>query len=363
MNDQDKAKLDAALREVAEIVSKAPDGDIPELLGDGILDELMQAIAKPKAAGQGTPYEYLLDNKNRLQLLALLRHGITWNYSVKGKVESTTVYVSPSHIQWYPEGVMFTQGRQPFEGPIGLFEGGEVKFAIAKRDMKGPERMGKDDFLFVGVNEAQVRSHQPTVPGTVEELDQTLRGLNEMLDQGEPDEKRYQDFFMAHPWLFGAQYTRIDSHKAFDDENIPDFTGVRVRDAARDIIEIKPPTLPLFQQSDEPRAEFNSAWNQAERYLDFARREADYLHRQKGLRFDNPHCFLLAGHSLTASQIKVIRLKERLNPAITVLTYNDVLALATATVEFIKGLRGQEGFEQAAGAYEEPADGSLEAQP
>lgn len=184
-----------------------------------------------------------------------------------------------------------------------------------------------------------------------------------MLAQQESDEKKYQEFFMAHPWLFGAQYTRIDSHKAFNDENIPDFTGVRVRDAARDIIEIKSPTLPLFQQNDEPRSELNSAWNQAERYLDFARREADYLHRQKGLSFENPRCFLLAGHSLTDTQLEVIRLKERLNPAITVLTYNDVLALARETVKFIKGLRGQDGFEQAAGAFEEPANGSLEAQP
>ena len=323
----------------------------------------MQAIAKPKVVSEGTPYEYLLNNKNRLHLLALLRYGITWNYSVKGKVKNTTVFVSPTHVQWYPDGVMFTQGPRPFEGQIGLFENGEVKFAIAKRRLKGPEEVGKDDFLFVGVDEAQMRSQQQTVPGTVQELDQTIRNLNEMLVRKESDEEKYQDYFMAHPWLFGAEYTRIDSHKAFNDENIPDFTAVRVRDGARDIIEIKPPTLPLFKQNNEPRAEFNSAWNKAERYLDFARREADYLLRQKGLRFDNPRCYLLAGNSLTDDQMQVIRLKERLNPAISVLTYNDVLAFAKATVKFIKRLRGQEGFEQPAGDYEEPADGSLETQP
>jgi hypothetical protein len=354
MNTKDKKNLDDALRQAIEIVAKTSDEDISPLLGDGILGELIEAILKPKITGEGTPYEYLLRNKNRLQLLALLRLAITLNYSVKGKVESSTVYVSPYHIQWYPEGVMFVQGGKPFEGLIGLFEQGEVKFAITKRLIKANETMGKDDLMFISVDEARTRFKQPSVPKTIKELDQTVEELYMMLAQQESDEKKYQEFFMAHPWIFGAQYKNIDSHKAFNDDNIPDFTGLRVRDSARDIIEIKSPMLPLFQENNEFRAEFNSAWNQAERYLDFARREADYLHRQKCLLFDNPRCYLLAGHNLTPDQIKAVRLKERLNPAITMLTYDDVLVFAKGTVAFIKGL----GFEQVAQDCKKPSDSS-----
>lgn len=137
----------------------------------------------------------------------------------------------------------------------------------------------------------------------------------------------------------GAQYARIDSHKTFNDDNIPDFTGVRVRDAARDIIEIKPPFLPLFKENNCFRAEFNNAWDQGERYLDFARNDSDYLKRQKGLFFDNPKCYLIAGYNLNDEQFKELRRKERMNPAITTLTYNDVLAMAHSTVAFVKALK------------------------
>jgi hypothetical protein len=210
MNDNDKAQLDAAVREVAGILSRTCDADIPNLLGDGILEEIIQAIAKPKVAGEGTPYEYLLNNKNRLHLLALLRHGISWCYSVKSEAKNMTVFVSPSHIQWYPDGVMFTQGPKPFQGLVGLFDGGEVKFAIAKRDIKGPGTLCKDDFLFVTVSEAQTRSQQPTVPRTVQELDQTIRSLQGMVLQEESDEQKYQNWeIWGHHTQFRTEESKV----------------------------------------------------------------------------------------------------------------------------------------------------------
>ena len=75
-----------------------------------------------------------------------------------------------------------------------------------------------------------------------------------------------------------------------NDKNIPDFTGVRIHDSYRDIIEVKPPFTKMFRNDGNLNSDFNDAWNQAERYLDFARTERDYLQR-KGLRFDNPRCF------------------------------------------------------------------------
>jgi len=73
--------------------------------------------------------------------------------------------------------------------------------------------------------------------------------------------------------------------------------------------------------------------------LDFTRQEAEYLRRQKGLFFDNPKCYLLIGYNLSEKQLKEIRRKERLNPAITILTYNDLLSMAKSTVDFIKALK------------------------
>jgi hypothetical protein len=236
---------------------------------------------------------------------------------------------------------MFVQGKERFGGLLGYYEAGRVKFAIAAKDARPGEPLGKDHFLFIDLDEAQRRAELATIPKNESALEEALQALDLLLAGHVSAEGEYQSYFMSHPWVFGAEYKQTDSHLALDDRNVPDFTAVRVHDAARDIIEIKPATVLLFQRNNELRSDFNAAWNQAERYLDFARRERDYLYRQKGLFFDNPYCYLIAGYNLTRDQIDVIRLKERLNPAIKCRTYNDICVMARGTVEFIKQLRRQ----------------------
>lgn len=205
--------------------------------------------------------------------------------------------------------------------------------------MRGGESFGPEALDFIDVDEMRERFNQPSIPSHTSDLDKAIETLEELLEKGVNDESLYQEYLCRHPWILGAQYNAIDSHQAFDDVNIPDFTGVRVRDSARDIIEIKPPFLPLFTVENSFRSEFNNAWNQAERYLDFARLEAEYLRRQKGLYFDNPRCYLLTGYQLLDEQMKELRRKERMNPSITILTYNDLLAMAKSTISFVKALK------------------------
>ena len=339
MNKPDKKNLDAAFIEAIKIIKSANDDDIPVLLGDGIFHSLLEAVATPKRKKEQTIYDYLLENKHRLQLLALSRLAIQNNYAIKGKVGDTDVFVSPEHIQWYKDGVMFLQGEKQFEGLIGLYQNGRVKFGIATRMILGGDKIGPDDLEFVDVDEMGERSKQPSVPKSFSELEKAITELETLLKNGDNDESTYQNYLIKNPWVLGAKYNLIESHKTFNDENIPDFTGVRVRDFARDIIEIKPPFLPLFTNRNQFRSGFNAAWNQAERYLDFARQEAEYLKRQKGLLFENPKCYLLAGYNLSEKQVKEMRRKERMNPAITILTYNDLYVMARSTVDFFKSLK------------------------
>lgn len=340
MNPEDKQKLDQLITDASDIISCTNDSDILPLLGDGILQHFIEAIVKPKLNRNQNIYDYLLENKRRLQLLALIRLSIQHNYSIKGKVESQDVFVSPNEYQWFDDGVMFLQGKERFAGLIGLYQGGRVKFGIAKRDIRGGDQVGPDALEFVDIDDMAERSRQPRVPKDLVQLDDRICQLEQMLARHENKEAEYQQYFTDNAWIFGAQYKQIDSHLNLDDERIPDFTGVRVKDSARDIIEIKPPYLPLFTSTGSFRAEFHNAWNKAERYLDFAHTEADYLYRQKGLHFDNPKCFLVAGVDLTDPLLKEIRRKERMNPLITILTYNDVLAMARSTACLVKSLKG-----------------------
>lgn len=127
----------------------------------------------------------------------------------------------------------------------------------------------------------------------------------------------------------------IESNKNLDERYIPDFTGVRFRDNQRDIIEIKQPFITLFRKDGEFSHEFNKAWNQVEEYLNFARRNPDYLQR-KGLSFDNPECYLIIGYQLSETQLDKIKIKESNNLAIKVLTYDNLISVAEGIINSSK---------------------------
>lgn len=340
MSDTDKEKLDALLREAASIIRSKADLEIPALLGDGIVSEFLEAMAPRKSDTGQTIYDYLLANKHRLELVALLRHAIQQNYSMSGTADGHPCFVSPDFHQWFDDGVMFLQGKERFAGLIGLYQKGQVKFAVAARDIHGGKEVGPDDLLFLTIDEFRQLESEKAIPASLGDLDSALEELGRMLGKREENEAKYQSFFTSNPWVFGMQYSKIDSHKRFDDENIPDFTGVRARDNTRDIIEIKQPFMPLFGQDGNFLAKFHRAWQQAEDYLEFALSDTDFLYKRKGLRFDNPHCYLLLGYDLSPDQSAALQRKQKMNPRITILTYNNLLALSKNTAQMIKTLKG-----------------------
>lgn len=162
-----------------------------------------------------------------------------------------------------------------------------------------------------------------------------LSELDALLYSQTDDESAYQRFLELNPWVFGLQFSSIEAHKHFNDENIPDFTGVRSRDGARDIFEIKQPFLSLQRVDGSLNSDFHEAWTQAERYLDFARIEAEYLDRQKGLRFENPYCYLIIGYKPDNRLRHEISRKNRMNPSIIIITYDQVLKMAQETIRLV----------------------------
>jgi len=167
--------------------------------------------------------------------------------------------------------------------------------------------------------------------------------LRKLLDAREEREGLYQEVFKKHPWLLGLQYSSVQSHESLDDENIPDFSGTRTRDNRLDVVEIKQPFMPIERASGGLSSQFNEAWNQAERYLDFTRTEADYLRRRKGLHFENAVCYLIIGGGWSDVTHRLIEAKQRLNPAIIVVTYDQILSMANLAVLLIRQLSGRIG--------------------
>ncbi|MCL4264875.1 MAG: DUF4263 domain-containing protein [Anaerolineae bacterium] len=331
------------LEELSLIIQKLTDSEVAELLGTGLLDNLLKAILDPsERSNYPNLNEFLLANKTRATLLAVMRYALTHNYSFRGQSkDGKYAFISPSHVQWFDDGVMFMQGEEPFEGLIGLYrQDKRLSYAVLSRDAHAGETIGPDHFEFI--DETEFRERWKEFSKTkISKLDEPIQRLEALLNNRDNDESHYQELLTEYPWILGAEYEDIQRHTKLDDKNIPDFTGGRVRDGCRDLIEIKPPFTKVSRGNGDLNNAFNDAWNQAERYLDFAKSERGYLQR-KGFRFDNPKCYLILGFDLTDDELKQVRIKERNNPAIHLLTYNDLLAFTKATVTLIRSLKAQE---------------------
>lgn len=330
------------LSEFTKILQNLSDEEASQLLDpEQISTILVSILSLEDLKKYNSIADFLLANKGRATTIAIIQRMARFNYGIKAEKDGTIAFVSPYFEQWFDDGVLFLEGKSPFMGILGYYTGKDLKYAIAARDAKKGERMGRDHFLFISMDDYQERLRDLS-PEDLGDLDKPIRELHELLDLKDNEEAKYQTFFSKYPWIFGLQYSQIQDLRTFNDQNIPDFTGIRVRDGYRDIIEIKPPFTPLFTVENELNASFNNDWNQTERYLNFARQNKDYLAREKGLNFDNPQCYLISGYNLSEQQIGKIRIKERMNPAINFLTYNDLLAFMTSTISFIKQTRASD---------------------
>lgn len=335
MNEEKIERGKQIIKELASILQELSDSDVGKLLDTGAIDDLLKAILDPSMVkNYPNIAEFLLANKTRASLLALMRYAITQNYSFKGTNGGQEAFVSPDFRQWFEDGVMFLEGKERFAGFIGLYQNKVASYAIAARDVRGGEQMGPDDFEFIGIEDFKKRV-KAIPPNQITDSESSVRELKELLNRNEKSESKYQELFKKYPWIFGTKYELIQDHRKLDETNIPDFTGVRIHDKYRDIFEIKQPFITLFRKDGKFASGFNDAWNQVERYLNFAREERNYL-LGKGLRFDNPKCYLVIGFEISDEELKMIRAKERLNPAIEIYTYNDLIVFAEATIELVK---------------------------
>lgn len=320
-------------REFAEAIRELDDEDVPAALGSGGLNDVLEALLDPKTAS-GRIGDYFLRHKNRATMIALLRHAITQNYAIRST--NGEGYVSPHFVQWFDDGVALLEGPERFAGLICAYRNGQSFYAIAAHDIRPTEAIGPENLEFIPL--AAMRSRAKAIPpAQLAQLDQPVTQLRQLLAANNNDESAYQELLQRFPWVWGLNYKQLDRHVALSEKYKPDFLATRARDGALDIIEVKPPFAKLFTQADEPSADLRSAWEQAERYADYVSQEQHMLAR-KGLRFSAPVTFLLAGVALSDAQAEVIRRLERTRRNLTVITYDQLLALAENTVTAVRRL-------------------------
>jgi hypothetical protein len=341
-------KATQVLLELVSLFRGLSDSEVGDVLNESNLRLLLESILNPQQVHlYPNIAEFFLAHKIGMQRIAWIRDTIIQSYSIEGtKDNGIKGYVSPHGAQWFEEGVMFLEGPKPLEGFLGAYQNGKMSYAVAARDTQPGEQLGREHFNFVDMEDFEKILQLQITPEKITNLQEPLLRLNALLESHEKEEVNYQELLIAYPWILGAQYKTIQRHEKLDDQNIPDFTGVRVHDDNRDVFEIESPFKQVFRRDGRFTQEFNEAWNQAEQYLDFATQNQDYLLRQKGLRFNNPKCYLIIGYNLTEIEISKLRRKERNYPAIRIYTYNELAKFISSTINFVARLKNL-GLEQA----------------
>lgn len=312
--------------ELTDVVDGLTDLEVGKALGDGILDNFVRAILDPAEVSEHSSIaDFFLENRNRAALLAALRVGITRYYSYEVEKEGQTGYAAPSHHQWYEDAVMLLEGTDRFQGHIARYNGDTIEYMTAGREIEAGENVGPEDVEWISLEEVRKRLVE-TSASTETPLQSALGRLENMLEEEVNDENEYQELLEEAPWAFEARFKEIQRHEALDDENIPDFTGVRVKDDFHDIIEIKPPFTNYFKDTTgELNANFKDAWGQAIRYLRYAERNRRGLLEEKGLRFDSPECYLVLGYNFNDEERKKLLEWQKGNRAlIHVVTYDEL---------------------------------------
>jgi hypothetical protein len=293
----------------------------------------------------GNIYDWMTEHKLPWVFWSFIHRIISNRMSIKVKLNTGhEAYISPTPDQLIKDGITFIQGPKRMEGFLCGYKGGKVSVAHTKRDVLQGENLTSGDFDFIELDE---NGRLPAEIEQVYSFKDAEDGLLSIIRTDPENEAAFQEYFIRFPWVFGLQYKLVQSHKKFDDANIPDFSAVIARNGFRDIIEIKPPGLKMFGKNNKPLTAFHNALSQCERYIDFADANHEYLRREKGLLFDAPIAVLIAGWELSLESRSELRRKERLIPRIRIHTYDDILSSIKSMKTVIDQLSGnsQQGTE------------------
>jgi len=182
------------------------------------------------------------------------------------------------------------------------------------------------------------------------ELRSAVAALRQHLDEGEKEERVFQEWCKRHSWAFGTAYFGPDEVRAISAGDKVDLLLPAVIGGHRDIVELKSPAVEVLLFDDGHQnyyfsSEVSKAIGQCHRYLDVLHEEA-----RKGLRDHpeivayHPRATVVIGRSRNwdGDQLSALRgLNARLN-GIAVMTYDQLLAQGERLVEVVGGQRDEE---------------------
>jgi hypothetical protein len=153
-----------------------------------------------------------------------------------------------------------------------------------------------------------------------------------------PEEPVHQ-FLKSHPELLSPTHEVCWSKLKFGDY-VSDFV-IREPTNEYELVEIEAPLRPLFRKDGHPRQELNHAIGQIRDWVQFIASNRERVERELGLQgiSVSPRMLVVIGRStdLTPELREKLVAIQASTPKLRVLTYDDVLVLARASLERVLG--------------------------
>lgn len=311
----DATRLSQALEQIQSVLLSF----IPGLPAPSVTDHLL-VIIRPDLSGIAYPNELSFTGKVKINRAVQAGAPVFWK-------DITDVSEMHPGIE-VPDDCAVLMIRSEGWRRSLYFDFGPLDDPPRPRSGKLEQVLARQAVLLLGIPRTADDSESSGRESLVDRMARGYQRLLSLLNDRCEDESEFQELLENHPWMLGGQYEAVMRHKGLDDQNIPDFTAIRAADKCHDILELKQPFMKCFKSKGTPSSAFNDAWDQAGRYLTFTRRWRDYLREQKGLRFENPRCTLIAGYNLSEDELREVREKESLTPGLSVLTYDQLATLS-----------------------------------
>jgi hypothetical protein len=186
---------------------------------------------------------------------------------------------------------------------------------------------------FITAHLMNLEREQP--PTIIDEFEKIINGFSELLDS-QPLEGIIQRYLEQHGVLLSQNAVSIVSQMPLGSEYAIDFV-IELPNQEYVLVEIERPNLTLFNKKGDPSGELTHAYQQVENWRNWINEFTDYA-KQRMPGIINPECWVIIGRrsSLQERDKNTLRRKNRDNPHIKIMTYDELLEKAGRALKNMK---------------------------
>jgi hypothetical protein len=168
--------------------------------------------------------------------------------------------------------------------------------------------------------------------------------LEELVNNSDPSESKYQNHLQKNPWMFGSEYSEIlDRRKWTRDDNL-DFMLRRTVDNYLEIIEIKTPAaMPIFNYDKDhdsfyASSKLSQVLGQVHRYIEEVERDRDTIIAKDRLDPLKIRARIIIGVDSDAGRQSALRTMNSHLHRVEIITFDQLLRVAKRTLNIFENI-------------------------